>query len=161
MALFVHNNANRIQFLYIWCKINCEKYVQKQTKIFSFPVLRLLVILSDFIFKKWLSEVIEVLFNFTFKKTELIYLREMATYSSILAWRILRTGEPDGLQSMGLQRVGHDWSHLALARINKYVCVNKDYFNPRQSQSIVDLKRPQESHKFNIRKDFLGIESMK
>ena len=51
MALFVHNNANRIQFLYIWCKIDCEKYVQKQTKIFSFPVLRLLVILSDFILK--------------------------------------------------------------------------------------------------------------
>ena len=109
MALFVHNNANRIQFLYIWCKINCEKYVQKQTKIFSFPVLRLLVILSDFIFKKWLCQVIEVLFNFTFKKTELMYLREMATYSNILAWRILRTEEPDGLQSMGLQRVTHNW----------------------------------------------------
>ena len=67
----------------------------------------------------------------------------MATHSSILAWAIPRTEEPDGLQSMGLQRVGHDGSHLALARINKYVCVNKDYFNPRQSQSIVDLKRPQ------------------
>ena len=34
--------------------------------------------------------------------------KEMAAYSSILAWRILRTEEPDGLQSMGLQRVGHD-----------------------------------------------------
>jgi len=33
---------------------------------------------------------------------------EMATYSSILAWRIPRTEEPGGLQSMGLQRVGHD-----------------------------------------------------
>ena len=32
----------------------------------------------------------------------------MATHSSILAWRILRTGEPGGLQSMGLQRVGQD-----------------------------------------------------
>ena len=31
-----------------------------------------------------------------------------ATHSSILAWRIPRTGEPGGLQSMGLQRVGHD-----------------------------------------------------
>ena len=46
-------------------------------------------------------------------------------------------------------------------RINKFVCVNKDYFNPRQSQSIVDLKWPQESHKFSIRTDFLGIENMK
>ena len=32
----------------------------------------------------------------------------MATHSSILAWRIPWTEEPDGLQSMGLQRVGHD-----------------------------------------------------
>ena len=31
----------------------------------------------------------------------------MATHSSILAWRIPRTEEPGGLQSMGLQRVGH------------------------------------------------------
>ena len=33
----------------------------------------------------------------------------MATYSSILAWRIPRTVEPGGLQSVGSQRVGHDW----------------------------------------------------
>ena len=32
----------------------------------------------------------------------------MATHSSIPAWRILWTGEPGWLQSMGLQRVGHD-----------------------------------------------------
>ena len=34
--------------------------------------------------------------------------KEMATHSSILAWRIPRTEEPVGLQSMGSQRVGHD-----------------------------------------------------
>ena len=34
--------------------------------------------------------------------------KEMATHFSILAWRIPRTEEPSGLQSMGLQRVGHD-----------------------------------------------------
>ena len=33
---------------------------------------------------------------------------EMATQSSTLAWRIHWTEEPGGLQSMGLQRVGHD-----------------------------------------------------
>ena len=32
----------------------------------------------------------------------------LATHSSILAWRIPRTEEPRGLQSTGLQRVGHD-----------------------------------------------------
>ena len=34
--------------------------------------------------------------------------KEMATHSSILAWRIPWTEEPGGLQSMGLQRVGHN-----------------------------------------------------
>ena len=34
--------------------------------------------------------------------------KEMATHSSILAWKILWTEEPDRLQSMGSQRVGHD-----------------------------------------------------
>ena len=34
--------------------------------------------------------------------------REMATHSSILAWRIPGTGKPGGLPSMGLHRVGHD-----------------------------------------------------
>ena len=33
--------------------------------------------------------------------------KEMATHSSILAWRIPLTEEPGGLQSMGSQRVGH------------------------------------------------------
>ena len=39
----------------------------------------------------------------------------MATHSSVLAWRIPGTGEPGGLASMGLHRVGHDWSGLAAA----------------------------------------------
>ena len=34
--------------------------------------------------------------------------KEMATDSSVLAWRIPGTGEPGGLPSMGLHRVGHD-----------------------------------------------------
>ena len=41
--------------------------------------------------------------------------KEMATHSSILAWRIPRTGKPGGLPSMGLHSVGHDWSDLAAA----------------------------------------------
>ena len=39
--------------------------------------------------------------------------KEMATHSSILAWRILWTEEPGGLLSMGLHRIGHNWSDLA------------------------------------------------
>ena len=34
--------------------------------------------------------------------------KEMATHSSICAWRIPWTGEPGGLRSIGLQRVGHE-----------------------------------------------------
>ena len=45
-------------------------------------------------------------FTFTFHFHELE--KEMATHSSVLAWRIPGTGEPGGLPSMGLHRVGHD-----------------------------------------------------
>ena len=45
-------------------------------------------------------------FTFTFRFHALE--KEMATYSSVLAWRIPGTGEPGGLPSMGLHRVGHD-----------------------------------------------------
>ena len=41
--------------------------------------------------------------------------KEMATYSSILAWRIPGTEEPGGLPSTRLHRVGHDWCDLAAA----------------------------------------------
>ena len=43
--------------------------------------------------------------------------KEMATHSSVLAWRIPGTGEPGGLPSLGWHRVGHDWSDLAAAAI--------------------------------------------
>ena len=41
--------------------------------------------------------------------------KEMATHSSVLAWRIPGTGEPGGLPSIGSHRVRHDWSDLAAA----------------------------------------------
>ena len=43
-------------------------------------------------------------FTFYFHALE----KEMATYSSVLAWRIPGMGEPGGLLSMGSHRVGHD-----------------------------------------------------
>ena len=52
-------------------------------------------------------------FTFTFHFHALE--KEMATHSSVLAWRILRTGQPGGLSSMGSHRVRHDWSDLAAA----------------------------------------------
>ena len=41
--------------------------------------------------------------------------KEMGTHSSVFAWRIPGVAEPGGLLSMGLHRVGHDWSDLAAA----------------------------------------------
>ena len=56
----------------------------------------------------WLSH-----FTFTFHFHALE--KEMATHSSVLAWRIPGTAEPGGLPSMESHRVGHDWSDLAAA----------------------------------------------
>ena len=50
-------------------------------------------------------------FTFHFHALE----KQMATHSSVLAWRIPGTGEPGGLPSLGSHRVGHDWSDLAAA----------------------------------------------
>ena len=50
-------------------------------------------------------------FTFTFH----FHALEMATHSSVLAWKIPGTGEPGGLPSMGSHRVGHDQSNLAEA----------------------------------------------
>ena len=52
-------------------------------------------------------------FTFTFHFHALE--KEMATHSSVLAWRSPGTAEPGGLPSMGSHRVGHDWSDLAAA----------------------------------------------
>ena len=58
--------------------------------------------------RTWLSD---FTFPFHFHALE----KEMATHSSILAWRISGMGEPGGLPSMGSNRVGHDWSDWAAA----------------------------------------------
>ena len=60
--------------------------------------------------KSW-TRLNEVPFTFYFHALE----KEMATQSSVLAWRIPGTVEPGGLPSMGSHRVGHDWSDLVAA----------------------------------------------
>ena len=49
--------------------------------------------------------------------------KETATHSSIHAWKIPWTEEPGGLQSMGLQRVGHDWATSVCVCVCVCVCV--------------------------------------
>ena len=58
--------------------------------------------------RTWLSD---FAFTFHFHALE----KEMATHSSVLAWRIPGMGEPGGLLSLGSHRVGHDWRDLAAA----------------------------------------------
>ena len=53
--------------------------------------------------------------NVYVKLTEKHVQKEMATHSSVLAWRIPGTGDPGGLPSMASHRVGHDWSDFAAA----------------------------------------------
>ena len=55
--------------------------------------------------------------------------KEMATHSSVFAWRIPGTGEPGGLPSMGSHRVGHNWSDLAVAYLYKltYIFISIKY----------------------------------
>ena len=58
-----------------------------------------------------------IAFTFHFHELE----KAMATHSSVLAWRIPGTREPGGLLSMGSHRVGHDWSDLAAAEMNRKI----------------------------------------
>ena len=60
-------------------------------------------------------------FTFTFHFHALE--KEMATHSSILAWRIPGMEEPGGLPSMGSHRVRHDWSDLAVAAAADFLLV--------------------------------------
>ena len=69
------------------------------------------------------SDVTERLhFHFHFPALE----KEMATHSSVLAWRIPGTGEPGWLPFMGSHRVRHDWSNLAATQIPLSRCNEKD-----------------------------------
>ena len=67
--------------------------------------------------------------------------KEMATHSSILAWRIPGMGEPDGLPSMGSHRVGHDWSDLAAAAAGNTFNQSLLLYN-KHSQNLSGLWHP-------------------
>ena len=62
----------------------------------------------------------------------------MATHSSILAWRIPGTGEPDELPSLRSHRVGHDGSDLAAAACaTKDLCIILKVFREKMFQLFV------------------------
>ena len=49
--------------------------------------------------------------------------KEMATHSSVLAWKIPWTEEPGGLHSMGSQKVRHDWATNTHTDMHTYMCI--------------------------------------
>ena len=65
----------------------------------------------------WVTKSRTWLSNFTFTFHFHALEEEMATHSSVLAWRIPGMGEPGGLPSMGSHGVRHNWSDLAAAAI--------------------------------------------
>ena len=75
----------------------------------------------------WVAEGRTLLSDFTLTFHFHALEKEMATHSSVLAWRIPGMGEPGGLLSMGLHRVGHDWSDLAAAAL--YIIIENHVFN--------------------------------
>ena len=71
--------------------------------------------------------------------------KEMATHSSILAWRIPWTEEPGGLQSTGSQRVRHDWT-TSLSLYKHYDCVE----NSKEYQKQKNKQKPPKMKEFNM-----------
>ena len=71
-------------------------------------------------------------FTFPFHALE----KELATHSSVLAWRIPGTGEPGGLPSMRLHRVGHDRYDLAAAAAVTQLVKNLPAMQETQVQSL-------------------------
>ena len=64
--------------------------------------------------------------------------KEMATHSSVLAWRIPGMGEPGGLPSLGSHRVGHDWSDLVAAAAASLLTYSREFpFIPLKNYSLI------------------------
>ena len=80
--------------------------------------------------RTWLSD-----FPFTFHFHSLE--KEMATHSSVLAWRIPGMGEPTRLPSMGSHRVGHNWSNLAAAAAGSNFYIFSSIASPSYLCSVV------------------------
>ena len=87
------------KYIYNWLYIICNRMFHSTCSVTRSCPTKRQTRLSDFTF------------TFHFHKLE----KEMATYSSVLSWRIPGTVKPGGLLFMGLHRIGHDWSNLAAA----------------------------------------------
>ena len=99
--------------------------------------------------KSW-TRLSDFTFTFHFHALE----KEMATHSSVLAWRIPGTAEPGGLPSMGQHRVRHDWSDLAAAAAaaagnpsHMHIAFNE--FSLKPMKQTAKLSVPKKDEDFN------------
>ena len=69
----------------------------------------------------------DFIFTFHFHALE----KEMATHSSVLAWRIPGMGEAGGLLSLGSHRVGHDWSDLVVVVVVGHMHISESLITKR------------------------------
>ena len=90
-------------------------------------------------------------FTFTFHFPAL--KKEMATHSSVLAWRIPGTGEPGDLPSMESHRVGHDRSDLAAAA----AALERGFWRVAQSLHLSGIAYHGEFLEGNLRTQAPGV----
>ena len=124
MEFRIHSSYHQVNFIAIWCHVAMRIGEGNGTPL-QYSCLE-----NPMDGGAWKAAVHGVtegwtwLSNFTFTFHFHALQKEMATHSSVLAWRIPGTGEPGGLPSMGLHRVGHDWSDLVVVVVAmRIVCI--------------------------------------
>ena len=85
------------------------------------------VVFSYYSHTSYTSLFVDIFLKFLLDE-DIKFEKEMATHSGILAWKITWTEEPGGLQSMGLQRVGHDRIILMGLRYRQSILEKKGDF---------------------------------
>ena len=98
---------------------------------------------------EWLTWLSDFTFTFHFHALE----KEMATHSSVLAWRVPGMGEPGGLLSMGLHRVRQDWSDLAVA-IVYYIQLDAEFQRIAENLQSEQCNEIEENNRMRKTRDF-------
>ena len=83
--------------------------------------------------------------------------KEMATHFSILTWRLPWTGEPAGLLSVGLQRVGDDWVHTVLGWFRHKTCQKHVSLHLQMNKQVQRLSF-QKSHSQSVQERVFRLD---
>ena len=110
------NEYNMLHILQKFISIKCDNFLENKDHVISVPTWS--VFNSYLLIKEWASFVDQSVKNLpAVQETWVLSLgledpleKKMAAHSSILVWKISWTEEPGGLQSMGSQRIRHDWA---------------------------------------------------